>query len=407
MKRKLISLITAFVLIATLIPAAVYAEPKTDIKGACVILTPIQESSEDEDLGDAVYDGTPKTLEDYIVFNEAEYCLQCPDYFDVDAIEDYYELPPEIRNKYTLTKGTDYQESYSNNVNAGEATLTVIGTGSYTGTLSTTFRISKKYENISGDYVRDIDYGEVSIWVPALSSGESIEKIICMNDYELTSWDYRIDGQDVIIQRDLLDGESYQYSSLLLDLMIYTSNHIYLPPAIKGYNLQCPTMYYPRKLVYNGRQKTPKINIEGAEQGTDYKVVFAKSKRKAIGKYKFTVKPISPCILSRTGTFQIIPKRPAKIRRAKRTKTRATVKWSKVKNCSGYQVQLVRVIYVHNEDYSGEETRVYRSRTRKGRANLSAVFKNAKKSRYNYVRVRSYKKVNGSKIWSNWKRRKF
>ena len=43
----------------------------------------------------------------------------------------------------TLTKGTDYTVSYSNNKNAGTAKVTVKGTGSYTGTASATFKIKK------------------------------------------------------------------------------------------------------------------------------------------------------------------------------------------------------------------------------------------------------------------------
>ncbi|MGN0594393.1 MAG: CIA30 family protein, partial [Hominimerdicola sp.] len=42
----------------------------------------------------------------------------------------------------TLTKGTDYTVSYSNNVNAGTATVTVTGMGNYTGSTSVSFTIN-------------------------------------------------------------------------------------------------------------------------------------------------------------------------------------------------------------------------------------------------------------------------
>ena len=45
----------------------------------------------------------------------------------------------------TLTSGTDYTVSYSDNVNAGTATVTVTGKGNYSGTLSKTFTISSVY----------------------------------------------------------------------------------------------------------------------------------------------------------------------------------------------------------------------------------------------------------------------
>ena len=42
----------------------------------------------------------------------------------------------------TLVSGTDYELSYSNNTNAGTATLTITGKGNYTGTVNTDFTIS-------------------------------------------------------------------------------------------------------------------------------------------------------------------------------------------------------------------------------------------------------------------------
>ena len=43
----------------------------------------------------------------------------------------------------TLTLNTDYTVAYSNNKNAGDATVTITGKGKYTGTKSTTFKINK------------------------------------------------------------------------------------------------------------------------------------------------------------------------------------------------------------------------------------------------------------------------
>ena len=43
----------------------------------------------------------------------------------------------------TLTKGTDYTVTYSNNKNAGTAKVTVTGTGAYAGTATATFKIKK------------------------------------------------------------------------------------------------------------------------------------------------------------------------------------------------------------------------------------------------------------------------
>lgn len=52
---------------------------------------------------------------------------------------------PTVKNgNTTLKEGTDYTISYSNNVNAGTATVTITGKGNYTGSKSVSFSISKK-----------------------------------------------------------------------------------------------------------------------------------------------------------------------------------------------------------------------------------------------------------------------
>lgn len=60
-----------------------------------------------------------------------------------------------------LTQDVDYQVEYSNNVYPGEATVTIIGIGSYTGTVSRTFtiadnRVMRLYGDISDDTAASI-----------------------------------------------------------------------------------------------------------------------------------------------------------------------------------------------------------------------------------------------------------
>ncbi len=49
----------------------------------------------------------------------------------------------------TLKSGTDYTVAYSNNVNAGDATVTITGKGNYTGTVSVKFKIVKPTYTVS------------------------------------------------------------------------------------------------------------------------------------------------------------------------------------------------------------------------------------------------------------------
>ena len=68
-----------------------------------------------------------------------------------------YALTPAVTVKngnVTLTSGTDYTVSYSNNINAGTATVTITGKGNYTGTKSANFTINPK--NASGLTINSI-----------------------------------------------------------------------------------------------------------------------------------------------------------------------------------------------------------------------------------------------------------
>ena len=45
---------------------------------------------------------------------------------------------------FLLAKNADYTVSYSNNINAGTATVTIMEIGSYEGTTGTTFQITSR-----------------------------------------------------------------------------------------------------------------------------------------------------------------------------------------------------------------------------------------------------------------------
>lgn len=52
------------------------------------------------------------------------------------------ELKPTVSNKQVMTEGTDYTVEYSNNINAGTATVTITGKGDYNGITSLSFIIT-------------------------------------------------------------------------------------------------------------------------------------------------------------------------------------------------------------------------------------------------------------------------
>ena len=75
-------------------------------------------------------------------------------------------ITPEVSvtwNGTQLTKGTDYTVDYTNNTNAGKATVTVTGTGNYIGTKTESFTIGKAEQaalSITGKPSTSIIYGQ-------------------------------------------------------------------------------------------------------------------------------------------------------------------------------------------------------------------------------------------------------
>ena len=86
----------------------------------------------------------------------------------------------------TLVNGTDYSVSYSNNVNAGTATVTITGKGKYSGTKNVTFTIISK--SISGATVSSIGNQTYtgSAITPAITVKDGTKTLVNGTDYSVS-----------------------------------------------------------------------------------------------------------------------------------------------------------------------------------------------------------------------------
>ena len=112
-----------------------------------------------------------------------------------------------------------------------------------------------------------------------------------------------------------------------------------------------------------------------------------------------TSEPQKPADTATKKTSTEKVKAPSKVslKSAKNEKSKKlTVKWRKVKDAKGYQVE-----YALNNKF----TKSKKSKTIKGNSNKSLTFtaKNLKKSKVYYVRVRAYKTdAKGKKVYGKW-----
>ena len=96
------------------------------------------------------------------------------------------EIKPAVtvtNGSITLKSGTDYTLSYSGNINAGTATVTVTGKGNYTGSRDVTFTIKPK--SVSGVTIQAIESLTYtgSAQTPALSVADGTKGLVAGTDY--------------------------------------------------------------------------------------------------------------------------------------------------------------------------------------------------------------------------------
>ncbi len=202
----------------------------------------------------------------------------------------------------TLKSGTDYTVAYKNNTKVGTATVTITGKGSYTGTISKTFKINAA--SISKATVSGI------------------------------------------------------------------SNKTYTGKAIT----QNPTV---------------KLGSKTLKKGTDYTVTFKNNK--AVGKATVTIKGKGNYTGTISKTFKINPKKTT-LKTATSPKTKKLkVTYSKVSGVTGYQT-----VYSTSSKFTKATTKTASSKS------TSKTISGLTKGKTYYVKVRTYKTVNGTKYYSGY-----
>lgn len=392
MRRKIIAIVLSLMLATVFTPVFSFATGVDLSSGYTVLFV------DDQDMH--MYDGNAFQPE-VIVVNDEFWSGESSDTWTYEnySSEEYTDTWRSMNTVPT----SDYDVTYAeDSINAGNKVLTITGKGTRIGSFTANYyiiqRILKFTKTVNDDY---------SVSLKAKDSinltGATVE--FYNEDYTLKSDEYSISGDTVTIKTKFL--KNYAKNTLNHDVGISTKNYSGTA-TVRSYNISKLPHLGNIKKVYNGKNRSltnSDIGMNDSTMGKEYTVSYSKSSRKAIGEYKYTIKGKAPYVGSQTkNTFKIIPKRPYKITSAKRTKTTATIKWKKVANCSGYQVQLVRYSTADSDMTSYV---VYKKKTLSGKSKLSTTFKDAKKSKYSKVRVRAYKTVNGQKIYSKWKYRTF
>ena len=295
------------------------------------------------------------------------------------------QLPVVKIGNTTLEKDADFTISYSNNTAAGKATVTITGTGNYEGTVTKTFKIDPA--SIAKATVTDISdktyNGSAITQTPTVKLGSTTLKR--NTDYK-TSYKNNTNAGTATVTIAGINNykgsieKTFTISKAAQALTIKTSAS---PVTVEN---------------------TATITLSGAKGKKSYKssntkiaTVTASGKvtTKKVGSVKITATSAATAnykAASKSITIKVRPKATS-ITKLTPAKGAITVKWKKqASQTTGYEIQCsVRSDLATHKSVIVSKT----GTTSKKVSGLKA------KTKY-YVRIRTYKTVNGTKYYSAW-----
>ena len=296
----------------------------------------------------------------------------------------------------TLTNGTDYTVSYSNNKNVGTSNVYVYGKGNYSGSLSAKFdivpakqqiqKLETKYKGFYIDWAQkgsatgyDVEYS-----VNANMSGALSKHLTANKPDTLTVSGLSGDKTYYVRVRSYTNVNGKVYYGAWSDIKsIKTANNDITKSTVSGIS----TKAFTGKAIT--QNVTVKVGNTVLKNGTDYTVSYSNNKKVGKATVKITGKGKYGGVI--TKTFKI---NPAKQEIQKLTaKSKAFfVDWAQKGSATGYEIQ-----YATNSKFtSAKKVTITNNKTDK-----TTVSKLSANKKY-YVRVRSYTTVGGTKYYGAW-----
>lgn len=296
----------------------------------------------------------------------------------------------------TLTNGTDYTVSYSNNKNVGTSNVYVYGKGNYSGSLSAKFdivpakqqiqKLETKYKGFYIDWAQkgsatgyDIEYS-----VNSNMSGAVSKHLTASKPDTLTVSGLSGDKTYYVRVRSYTNVNGKVYYGAWSDVKsIKTANNDITKATVSGIS----TKAFTGKAIT--QNVTVKVGNTVLKNGTDYTVSYSNNKKVGKATVKITGKGKYGGVI--TKTFKI---NPAKQEIQKLTaKSKAFfIDWAQKGSATGYEIQ-----YATNSKFTGaKKVTITNNKTDK-----TTVSKLSANKKY-YVRVRSYTTVGGTKYYGAW-----
>ena len=159
-----------------------------------------------------------------------------------------------------LTEGTDYEVSYSDNINVGTAKVILVGKGNYKDTVEKTFTIGhtgiEAYKDKANLSETSYEYDGIEktpeVVIEGLTEGQ---------DYEV-AYEANINAGEAKV---IVSGRGNYGGS-------FEKTYSITPKSVT--KLEEKIVLSASSYIYDGKAKTPKVSIEGLTEETDYEVSY-------------------------------------------------------------------------------------------------------------------------------------
>ena len=296
----------------------------------------------------------------------------------------------------TLTGGTDYTVSYSNNKNVGTSNVYVYGKGNYSGSLSAKFdivpakqQIQKLETRYKGFYIDWAQKGsatgyDVEYSVNSNMSGAVSKHLTANKPDTLTVSGLSGDKTYYVRVRSYTNVNGKVYYGAWSDVKsIKTANNDITKATVSGISTK----------VFTGKAITQNVTVKVGstvlKNGTDYTVSYSNNKKVGKATVKITGKGKYGGVI--TKTFKINPAKQ-KIQKLTAKSKAFFIDWAQKGSATGYEIQ-----YATNSKFTGAK-KVTITNNKTDKATVSKLSANKKY----YVRVRSYTTVKGTKYYGAW-----
>ena len=296
----------------------------------------------------------------------------------------------------TLTSGTDYTVSYSNNKNVGTSNVYVYGKGNYSGSLSAKFdivpakqQIQKLETRFKGFFIDWAQKGsatgyEIEYSTNADFKDSTVKKLTANKPDTLTISGLTAGNKYYVRVRSYTNvGEKVYYGAWSDSKNVTAAKYDITKSAISGISTK----------TYTGKNITQSVKVKyngkTLKSGTDYTVSYSNNKKVGTATVKITGKGQYGGTVSKT--FKINPAKQ-KIQKLTAKSKAFFIDWAQKGSATGYEVQ-----YATNSKFTGaKKLDVANNKTDK-----MTISKLSANKKY-YVKVRSYTLVKGTKYYGEW-----